>query len=201
MTVYHAQAIEYSVQRSRFIAQAFALLSAADIEAHVEHMRQTFPKASHYVWAYRLEPGQERACDDGEPSGTAGSPVLKLLVEHQWDHTAVVVVRYFGGIKLGRGGLVRAYQTAAQLALEAVERGRLVEAWDITIALSYAQHARLAPELSTTVWNLSTSWADAVTCRFLVSVSDWAALVRQWPEWLAHPIAQKGPRVDIRPEP
>ncbi|CAB1128401.1 conserved protein of unknown function [Candidatus Hydrogenisulfobacillus filiaventi] len=107
------------VSRSRFIAAARHLTAPGDLAAWLAERRATWPHARHYVWAYRLDPGQERATDDHEPAGTAGAPLLELLRERELVFSGLVVVRYFGGIKLGRGGLARAYREAGEAALTA----------------------------------------------------------------------------------
>lgn len=103
----------------------------ADLEARLAVLRAEHPKASHHVTAFRhrLANGQisEGAKDDGEPSGTAGMPALKVLIGREMIDTGVVIVRYFGGTKLGTGGLARAYGGSAKLALDAAaEAGTLI---------------------------------------------------------------------------
>ena len=108
------------IKKSSFIAY---LAPLASFEALRARLRQQHPKARHIVWAYRAlnEPGQivENSSDDGEPKSTAGAPCLNALRGAELINAAVLVVRYFGGIKLGTGGLVRAYASSANLAIEA----------------------------------------------------------------------------------
>lgn len=114
--------VEVRVLGSRFIGQAFACRSAGCAEESLGTVRRRFHDATHHCWAFRLGPPQqavERAQDDGEPAGTAGLPILGALHRHQVYDALVVVTRYFGGVKLGTGGLARAYGQAAEEAVAA----------------------------------------------------------------------------------
>lgn len=106
-------------QRSKFIATARPVENAGEAEAFISRIKQKYKDATHNVWAYFIDDGNMRASDDGEPSGTAGTPVLQVLKAGRIFKSMIVVTRYFGGILLGAGGLVRAYGTAAKLGVEA----------------------------------------------------------------------------------
>ena len=108
------------VKGSRFLASAASVSDAQAALGFVERIAKEFHKASHNCWAYRLGPlGEEfRSSDDGEPSGSAGRPILMQIEGHGLTHCAVVVTRWFGGTKLGVGGLMRAYGGAAGQALD-----------------------------------------------------------------------------------
>lgn len=112
---------ETKVKGSRFLAEAFPVESGVAAEEKITEVRRREHKATHHCTAYRTGPrGQTfRYDDDGEPSGTAGPPILKQIDGHGLTNTLVVVTRYFGGTKLGTGGLVSAYGGAASDALEA----------------------------------------------------------------------------------
>ncbi|WP_421868099.1 YigZ family protein [Motiliproteus sp.] len=116
-----AVAVEYEIKKSRFIAR---VAKAADREAAMAMLaqaREDYPDARHHCWAYLIgnphSPTTVAMSDDGEPSGTAGKPILNVLQHKGVGDLMLVVIRYFGGIKLGAGGLVRAYSHAAQLAM------------------------------------------------------------------------------------
>ncbi len=132
-------AVEQVVQRSRFIGCAVRLLHPPGEldDAPLARVRQEFPGASHYCWAYRWEAGQERAEDAGEPRGTAGLPILSVLQREQLIHALVVVVRYFGGVKLGRAGLFRAYHDAALAAAAAAHPEPLVPVTRVRLTCAY----------------------------------------------------------------
>ncbi|WP_113907334.1 YigZ family protein [Aliidiomarina celeris] len=113
--------IELEIKKSRFIARADAASSREQALAVLQHMRARFPDARHHCWAYQLgapsSPFSAAMNDDGEPSGTAGKPILNVIQHKSIGNLMVVVSRYFGGVKLGAGGLVRAYSAAAEQAI------------------------------------------------------------------------------------
>lgn len=112
----------YEVKKSRFIARVVPVQSREQVNAAVLAARHDYPDARHHCWAYLLGRPADAASagmnDDGEPAGTAGRPILNVLQHGQLGDVLVVVIRYFGGIKLGAGGLVRAYGTATAQVLE-----------------------------------------------------------------------------------
>lgn len=104
---------------SKFLAFAFPVSSEAAIKEKLGQLKQAHPKANHHCYAYRLRPDKLnfRANDDGEPSGTAGKPILGQIQSHDLTDVLIVVVRYFGGTLLGAGGLINAYRSAAAEAI------------------------------------------------------------------------------------
>jgi len=108
---------------SKFIAFAFPIASEADIKAIVNKLKTEHTKANHHCWAMRLSPDRSvfRVNDDGEPSGTAGRPILNALLSHNLTNILIVVVRYFGGTLLGVPGLINAYKKAAEEAIKAAD--------------------------------------------------------------------------------
>ena len=117
---------EYKEKGSKFIAYAFPASTALSWQVHWEEVKKLHPKASHHCYAYRLgvDDNNYRANDDGEPSGTAGKPILGQLKSFEVTNTFVVVVRYFGGTQLGASGLIQAYKTAA---MEALKQATIIE--------------------------------------------------------------------------
>ncbi len=110
---------EVVVKKSRFIGQAAPCFSEQEASRFISNVKGEHPEATHNVYAYCIGIGDfaERASDDGEPRGTAGYPVLAVIKKQNIQNVVVTVTRYFGGIKLGAGGLIRAYSTTASLAL------------------------------------------------------------------------------------
>lgn len=106
---------------SKFIAYAYPFKDENKLKEIIAELKSLHPKARHHCWAYRLSPDRSvfRVNDDGEPSGTAGRPILNALLSKDVTNILVVVVRYFGGTLLGVPGLINAYKTASQEALEA----------------------------------------------------------------------------------
>lgn len=111
------------VRGSRFVGEAAPASSETQALGVVAAARAATPDASHHCWAFRLEGGRERASDDGEPRDTAGAPILRHLRGSGLEDVVVVVTRWFGGTKLGRGGLVRAYGDAAAAVLASAPTG------------------------------------------------------------------------------
>jgi len=115
---------EIVINKSRFITWLRPVTHREDAMAIVDEARQRYPDASHHCYAYLLgNPASAQAAmnDDGEPSGTAGKPIFNVIQHKGMSDVLVVVIRYFGGVKLGAGGLVRAYAAAAESVLSAVE--------------------------------------------------------------------------------
>ena len=134
---------EYIDKKSRFIGQVQHAESVSEAMAFVESVRRKHADATHNVWAYVLADGQMRWSDDGEPGGTSGQPTLNVFRSANVCDVVCVVTRYFGGILLGSGGLVRAYSKAASMALEAAGRARMAEWQSVAVECSYAHYERL----------------------------------------------------------
>ncbi|MBR3855413.1 MAG: YigZ family protein [Bacteroidaceae bacterium] len=129
----------YSEKRSKFLAFALPVTTIDEVKALVEAYQKKYYDARHVCYAYRLgERGeQERANDNGEPSGTAGKPILGQIHSRELTNVLVIVVRYFGGIKLGTSGLIVAYRLAAAEALDATEHVEKTINGEITLSFSY----------------------------------------------------------------
>lgn len=131
---------EHVVVNSRFIATIAPVLSVEEARTFIARIKREFADASHNVPAYVIGGGNtvtEYFSDDGEPSGTAGKPVLSFLRGSGLGDVAVMVTRYFGGILLGTGGLVKAYTESTQMVVNAVRRGRRVEVYVSMLAIPY----------------------------------------------------------------
>lgn len=111
---------EFKDRGSRFLAYAFPVSSANDFKIRLKELKEEHPKAVHHCFAYRIgtDGNNFRTSDDGEPSGSAGRPILGQIDSKELINTAIIVVRYFGGTLLGVPGLVNAYKTAASFALQ-----------------------------------------------------------------------------------
>jgi uncharacterized YigZ family protein len=135
--------VETRVKNSRFRATAEPLEAAASAKARVEEIRAAHPGCAHVVYAFSVGPENERAfgmSDDGEPKGTAGRPVLDVLSGSGVTNCLVTVVRYFGGTKLGTGGLVHAYGGAAREVLNGVPTVPLVASSSFDFTVPYDKH-------------------------------------------------------------
>jgi len=137
-----AQIIE---KKSKFIANLIPVQSKQEAEEELQKIRKTYHDARHNCYAYRvLEAGlTERASDDGEPSGTAGAPMLELLRGSNLVNVLVVVTRYFGGILLGTGGLVKAYSDTTSSAIQAAKKLELTKVAELKILIDYTELEKL----------------------------------------------------------
>lgn len=139
---------ELEVRRSRFLGYVLPVDDREAALAELARLRSEHPGAAHVCWAL-LAGGQSGMSDDGEPSGTAGRPILEVLRHHELDGVLAAVVRYFGGVKLGAGGLVRAYTEATATALANAETVERVPETTLELRADYADAARVR------------RWADA----------------------------------------
>jgi uncharacterized YigZ family protein len=131
---------EIKVKGSRFIAEAIPVLSEEEAAGEIEAIKKREYSATHHCTAYRLGPDGSlfRYNDDGEPNGTAGLPILRQIDARSLTNTLVVVTRYFGGTKLGTGGLIRAYGDAANEALDAARVEEHVVRVPVVVSFDYA---------------------------------------------------------------
>lgn len=144
-----AHRVEQVVDRSRFIATVAPAPTVADAQALLRAVREAYPDATHHCWAYVVGPpgstGQVGMSDDGEPHGTAGRPMLTVLLHGGVGDVVAVVTRYYGGTKLGTGGLVKAYGGAVQAALATLPRRHRVDAVALTVRVGYAAIGAVQP--------------------------------------------------------
>ncbi len=138
---------ETEVKKSRFIARVAPVASRDEVKTWLEQAWRDHPDARHVCWAYQIgRPGAAAEAamnDDGEPSGTAGKPILNVIQHKDMGDVLVMVIRYFGGIKLGVGGLVRAYAGAAESVLSAVPRAVQQPMMNATVTMDFADEQAL----------------------------------------------------------
>jgi uncharacterized YigZ family protein len=139
--------IEQEIKRSRFITSIGRATDKQRAHAFIESIRSIYPDANHHCWAYVAGNPYDTVrigmSDDGEPQGTAGKPMLSILQHRRIGEIVVVVTRYFGGIKLGTGGLVRAYSSSVQLALKKLPLAEFVALASAQITLPYPHEDRI----------------------------------------------------------
>ncbi len=164
----------FTEKRSEFIGYACPVVTEQAALEFIAAIKQKHADARHNVWAYTLrENNTTRFSDDGEPHGTAGIPVLDVLRKPNITDAAIVVTRYFGGILLGAGGLVRAYSKAASMAVEAAETAFIEELLSVAVTLSYADNARCELIISTFPHgNEGTEFGSDVKINLLLRESD-----------------------------
>ncbi len=166
---------EYIVKRSRFIGYCRPVSSKEKAEEFIASVKSKHWDASHNVYAYIIREGNiKRYSDDGEPQGTAGVPVLSVLENENITDVCVVVTRYFGGILLGGGGLVRAYSHAAKTAVLKSGIVTMAKSKEVRVVCDYAFFGKLESFLrSENAIILSSDFADSVTATFRIKESEY----------------------------
>ena len=127
----------YRAKGSKFIAIAIPVHSTDEVRLQLEQLRKRYHDARHHCYAYRLgeEPCETRCNDDGEPSGTAGKPIFGQIQSFDLTNVLIVVIRYFGGVKLGTGGLIQAYRAAAR---DAITNGKIItRTWTVLLEIRF----------------------------------------------------------------
>jgi len=167
--------IAWEIERSRFVGIVEGLRSPHDAEP-LEQVRRRFADATHHCFAWRYGP-LERAEDAGEPRGTAGRPLLELLKAHDVDRAIVIAVRYFGGIRLGRPGLYRAYAETGRRALQAAGLASPEALREVTMLLDYGRYQHWNAVLRTVRHEtLSAEFGAGVRWHGRLSEDDWFRL-------------------------
>lgn len=158
----------FTEKRSKFTGRLWRVETPEEATAKIKKMRETYWDATHNCWAYILREGNiMRYSDDGEPQGTAGQPILEVLRHKELVNVCCVVTRYFGGILLGTGGLVRAYTQGAKIALEAVGVMRMSLYDVLLIACPYPLYEivlHLLPDLECAVEDTDFGADVTLTC-------------------------------------
>ena len=183
-TIAKVAEIEFVERKSVFHGYAAPVKTEEEALALVKERRSLMPDATHHVFGYHMKGGiLARYSDDGEPQGTAGMPVLEAIRKSGADDALVVVTRYFGGILLGAGGLVRAYAHTAHLALEAAGIVTYESYAELELACSYSDYQKYQAQLPRFGAVMDdTDFSDRVILHFAVKkhlVDDVRALVRE----------------------
>ncbi|GAB3648719.1 IMPACT family protein [Ramlibacter alkalitolerans] len=169
LTLAHPVHSELLIKKSRFIGCVQPVAGRSEAQQVVEALRLQHPGAAHVCWAL-LAGGQSAANDDGEPGGTAGRPMLEVLRHQQLEGVLATVVRYFGGVKLGAGGLVRAYTDAVAQALLKAEKLPLRRTLQFACRVPYAMEGMVRRELQEAGAVLgAVAHEDAVQLAFTVT--------------------------------
>lgn len=168
-------------KRSRFLGHVRCVESEDAAREFIAEMKKTYYDARHNCWCYIIRGGAERYSDDGEPQGTAGIPMLEVFRRERIENVVCVVTRYFGGVLLGTGGLLRAYTKSAKDALDAAGVS-VVRRWvELDLPCTYAQSERIKQEVGTAGGVVSDlEYSDKVIIKALVpeeGAADFAARV------------------------
>ena len=167
--------VQEEIKKSRFICHAKRVYSEEEARAFITAIKKEHYKATHNCSAFIIGERSEikRTSDDGEPSGTAGVPMLGVLENHKLTNVCVVVTRYFGGIKLGAGGLIRAYAGSVALAVKEIGIVEIKEQAGIQIQMSYAQYQEYGNFLKEhNLMELETNFTDQVETIIFVDKED-----------------------------
>jgi len=175
-TILRSSTCDETVHSSRFIGWSCRLNHEAELSTMLDRARSEWPRASHYAFAYRIEPGNERASDDGEPHASAGLPMLHIIQKRELVQTLVVVIRYFGGTKLGRGGLVKAYQDICSKSLDQAELRELVSSYQVHVVLDYAQYEIVQHQLQLKAIHPTATFLEQVCLDFYCPTDTWEQL-------------------------
>lgn len=170
VTVKNEAHVEFEEKRSLFIGHAIHVETEEEAAAFVKAIKKEYADATHNVWAYHLKGGIiARYSDDGEPQGTAGMPVLEAIRKSGADDVCVVVTRYFGGILLGAGGLVRAYSHSAVIAINEAEIVVYEPYCEYRLVCGYSEYQKYSNLLVLEKVIIdSTDFEDVVTVSFAV---------------------------------
>jgi len=179
-TVARPAEAEVIIKKSRFIGQVSPVASEEAAVAFVAEIKKKHREATHNCHAWIVDPLNQRSNDDGEPSGTAGRPMLEVLRREGLEQVAVVVTRYFGGILLGAGGLVRAYSHTCKAALDAAGMGRQMPYLKLAATVDYPLFSKLENQLAEKQLKvLDTVFTEVVTVTLglpkdsVGEISDW----------------------------
>ncbi len=168
---------ELLIKKSRFLGCVQPVADRAAAQAIVAQLRAAHPGAAHVCWAL-LAGGQSAAVDDGEPSGTAGRPMLEVLRHQDFDGVLASVVRYYGGIQLGAGGLLRAYTDSIAQALRDARKIPIVKQRELRCTLPYAIEGLLRREIEAVGASLTgIEHGEQVNCVFRLAESDAPGLI------------------------
>lgn len=180
ITIKQAHSIENVISKSRFIAYIKPVSTENEAKAFIDEIKTKHKDATHNCSAYTVGPEMniQKANDDGEPSGTAGIPMLEILKKQEIHNVCVVVTRYFGGIQLGAGGLIRAYSGAVRDVIYDIGRVELREAIPVTVTLDYDQTGKFEYELASTTFLLREQfYTDKVSYQIDVVKNEYDAFI------------------------
>lgn len=167
-----ASETEFTVNKSRFIGRCFPVSSEEEALARLDEIRKLHHDATHNCWAYNLRGGIMRFSDDGEPGGTAGMPIMDTLIRSETLDAIIIVTRYFGGILLGSGGLVRAYSKSASDALSSAGVLQMLPCSEIEFFVDYSRYGGIEGFVRSNSAVKNTEFLDNIRFNCLVPFDD-----------------------------
>lgn len=138
---------EIIIKNSKFITILIKITNEKEIKEKLKQVKEDYPKATHYCYTYKIGENIKKSSDDGEPSGTAGLPMLNILDKENITNVLAITIRYFGGIKLGAGGLIRAYSNSVKEALNKVNTNELINGYLVTITFPYNKEEEITKKI------------------------------------------------------
>ena len=163
------------IKKSVFIGHCASVASPAEAADFIAKERKTYPDARHVCYAWRTggEAANQKSSDDGEPSGTAGQPLLALLTDNEINNTIICVTRYFGGILLGKGGLMRAYRESGLAALSNGNPVTMTPGRELSIRCDYAFYEKISRKAGLKNWTIeNVAYDSGVSLTILLPESD-----------------------------
>ena len=160
---------KYEINKSIFICCLYKINSIDEVKTYLEETKNNFKDATHYTYAYIIDEAR-KSSDDGEPGGTAGVPIMEVLLKHDLNYVLCIVIRYFGGIKLGTGGLVRAYRKSACIGIDNSTLLNLVDGYKIEITASYEEQKNIEKLIKN--YTFSKTYTDIVKYELNIKQDD-----------------------------
>lgn len=160
---------KYEINKSVFICCLYKINSTDEVKTYLEEAKNNFKDATHYTYAYIIDEAR-KSSDDGEPGGTAGVPIMEVLLKHELNYVLCIVIRYFGGIKLGTGGLVRAYRKSACIGIDNSTLLNLVDGYKIEITASYEEQKNIEKLIKN--YTFSKTYTDIVKYELNIKQDD-----------------------------
>lgn len=160
---------KYEINKSIFICCLYKINSIDEVKTYLEEAKNNFKDATHYTYAYIIDEAR-KSSDDGEPGGTAGVPIMEVLLKHELNYVLCIVIRYFGGIKLGTGGLVRAYRKSACIGIDNSTLLNLVDGYKIEITASYEEQKNIENLIKN--YTFSKTYTDIVKYELNIKQDD-----------------------------
>lgn len=160
---------KYEINKSIFICCLYKINSIDEVKTYLEEAKNNFKDATHYTYTYIIDEAR-KSSDDGEPGGTAGVPIMEVLLKHELNYVLCIVIRYFGGIKLGAGGLVRAYRKSACIGIDNSTLLNLVDGYKIEITASYEEQKNIEKLIKN--YTFSKTYTDIVKYELNIKQDD-----------------------------
>lgn len=179
LTISGENRARYEVRRSVFICTVKGIESFAQGTEFCQTVAKEFSDASHNCYALLTKDGRQKFSDGGEPQGTAGTPILQVLKNKNLTDVAAVVTRYFGGVKLGAGGLAAAYSDSVKLALNSSDIITKKFSRTGKLSLTYEELGKVSVALAQNAMILDTVYGDGVEIKFAVPINNWESVAQK----------------------